>query len=156
MPLDALPLISQTFDHGQVTELRHAVASCAEASGLTGQRLDDLVLAVNELLTNAVRHGGGQGSLRMWRTNGAVVCEVSDHGSGIEPQRLTDRRRPAPDVSGGWGLWLARKLSDDLVVRTSPAGTTVLISMKIVRVESMDGHRRGEHKQADGGDIRRS
>ncbi|HWH01308.1 MAG TPA: ATP-binding protein, partial [Pilimelia sp.] len=55
------PLLARTFDAEQVTELRHAVARCAEESGLSGHPLEDFVLAVNELATNAVRHGGGRG-----------------------------------------------------------------------------------------------
>lgn len=131
VPIDASPLLAGTFDRGQVTELRHAVASFVEASGLSGQRLDDFVLAVNELLTNAVRHGGGQGRVRLWRDNGTMRCEVSDAGGGIASERLDDRSRPAPDVAGGWGLWLAKRLTDDMLVRTGPEGTTVEISCKI-------------------------
>ncbi|SCG33998.1 Anti-sigma regulatory factor (Ser/Thr protein kinase) [Micromonospora halophytica] len=111
-----------------MTELRHSVTSCAHAAGLDGQRLDDFVLAVNELITNAVRHGGGQGWLRLWWRSGELVCEVADHGRGISAQRLGDRSRPAADTAGGWGLWLARELSDAMEVETSAAGTTVRIS----------------------------
>lgn len=134
VPIDASPLIVQTFDRGQVTELRHVVASCAAASGIAGQRLDDFVLAVNELITNAVRHGGGRGRLRMWRGNHGVVCEVSDNGSGICAEQLASReRRPAPGTAGGWGLWLAGQLSDEMVLRTGPAGTTVRVSATLSR-----------------------
>ncbi|MDM4720624.1 ATP-binding protein [Micromonospora sp. WMMA1363] len=121
-------LIAEAFDGAQVTELRHSVTSCARAGGLWGQRLDDFVLAVNELITNAVRHGGGHGWLRMWQQRSALVCEVSDHGHGISTQRLVDRNRPAPDTAGGWGLWLARELSDTMEVETGNAGTIVRIT----------------------------
>ncbi|MFY1624810.1 ATP-binding protein [Micromonospora sp. WMMD723] len=128
VPIEPSLLIAEAFDQAQVTELRHSVSSCAHAAGLAGQRLDDFVLAVNELITNAVRHGGGRGWLRLWRRTGELVCEVSDHGSGISEQRLDDRSRPAPDTAGGWGLWLARELSDAMEVESGTAGTTVRIS----------------------------
>ncbi|MFJ8688037.1 ATP-binding protein [Micromonospora wenchangensis] len=128
VPIEPSLLIAEAFDQAQVTELRHSVSSCAHAAGLAGQRLDDFVLAVNELITNAVRHGGGRGWLRLWRRPGELVCEVSDHGSGISEQRLDDRSRPAPDTAGGWGLWLARELSDAMEVESGAAGTTVRIS----------------------------
>lgn len=118
----------QTFDAEQVTEVRHTVASRAKAADLRGQDLEDFVLAVNELMTNAVRHGGGRGWLRLWHHGGRVYCEVSDHGHGIAEERLEKRERPAPDTVGGWGLWLARQLSEDMTVGTGPAGTTVRIS----------------------------
>ncbi|RLP90287.1 MULTISPECIES: ATP-binding protein [unclassified Micromonospora] len=128
VPIEPALLIAEAFDKAEVTEIRHSVTSCANACGLIGQRLDDFVLAVNELITNAVRHGGGRGWLRLWQEPGVLVCEVADHGHGISAQRLGDRRRPAPDTAGGWGLWLARELTDAMEVATGTAGTTVRIT----------------------------
>ncbi|MGY0005208.1 ATP-binding protein [Micromonospora sp. I033] len=128
VPIEPSLLIAEAFSQAQVTELRHSVASCAHAAGLAGQRLDDFVLAVNELITNAVRHGGGQGRLRLWHAPDELVCEVADHGHGISVRRLSDRARPAPDTAGGWGLWLARELSDTMAVETGEAGTIVRIT----------------------------
>ncbi|MEU2610407.1 ATP-binding protein [Micromonospora sp. NPDC007271] len=128
VPIEPSLLIAEAFNQAQVTALRHSVASCAHAAGLRGQPLDDFVLAINELITNAVRHGGGQGRVRLWRQGGELVCEVADHGHGISAQQLSDRNRPAPDTAGGWGLWLARELSDSMVVDTGAAGTTVRIT----------------------------
>ncbi|MFR9780194.1 ATP-binding protein [Micromonospora sp. MS34] len=131
VPIEPSLLIAEAFDQAQVTELRHSVTSCAHVSGLSGQRLDDFVLAINELITNAVRHGGGQGWLRLWREDGELVCEVADHGHGISAQRLSDRNRPAPDKAGGWGLWLARQLSDTMAVESGEAGTVVRITAEV-------------------------
>lgn len=142
VPIEPSLLIAEAFDQAQVTELRHSVTSCVRAAGLTGQRLDDFVLAVNELITNAVRHGGGQGWLRLWRQAGQLLCEVADHGPGISARRLDDRSRPAPDTAGGWGLWLARELSDSMEVETGAAGTTVRISTGVGAPEHIGRHRR--------------
>ncbi|MGW0431329.1 ATP-binding protein [Micromonospora sp. NPDC003197] len=132
VPSLGLPvLVAEAFDGAEVTGLRHAVASYAEESGLAGQRLDDFVLAVNELITNAVRHGGGRGWLRLWREDSTVRCEVTDSGEGIDTDQLGQRTRPAPDTAGGRGLWLARQLSDDMVVSTGARGTTVRISTAV-------------------------
>ncbi|GAA1841182.1 ATP-binding protein [Asanoa iriomotensis] len=127
-PAAGPPLLVETFARGQVTDLRHSFAACAEAAGLRDQRLDDFVLAVNELITNAVRHGGGAGRLRLWRVGATLVCEVSDGGGGIGAERLASNERPTPDTAGGWGLWLAGQLSDSMVVTSGPAGTTVEIT----------------------------
>ncbi|MFG1602783.1 ATP-binding protein [Actinoplanes sp. NPDC049265] len=123
-------LLSQSFDRGRVTGLRHAVASCAGQAGLSGSRLDDFVVAANELMTNAVRHGGGLGHVALWREAGSVVCEVSDHGRGIVDPALDHPHRPQAGEPGGWGLWLAAELTDDLRLNTSPEGTTVRISTR--------------------------
>jgi serine/threonine-protein kinase RsbW len=87
------------------------------------------VVAVNELLTNAVRHGGGAGQVRLWHADAAVVCEVADHGPGLTgPGR---RDRPAVDQPGGWGLFLADELTDSFDLQTGAEGTTVRISTRI-------------------------
>ncbi|GGM28356.1 MULTISPECIES: ATP-binding protein [Micromonospora] len=151
MPIEPFVLIAEAFDEGRVTELRHSVTSCAHAAGLRGQGLDDFVLAVNELITNAVRHGGGQGWLRLWPAAGQLVCEVADHGPGISTQRLDDRSRPAPETAGGWGLWLARELSDAMEVETGLSGTTVRISAAITVLAEQTGEHQAGHRagQAD-------
>lgn len=113
-----------------MTALRHTITSAAAAAGLSGERLDDFVVAVNELLTNAVRHGGGRGRVQLWREADAVVCEVRDSGPGLPAERLDHRDRPAPDQPGGWGLWLAGRLTDSFETTTGD-GTTVRISSRI-------------------------
>jgi serine/threonine-protein kinase RsbW len=113
------------FDHSRVSVLRHAVASRAGHAGLSGDRLDDFVVAVNELLTNAVRHGGGAGRVELWREDDAVVCEVSDHGGGLAGAAPADR--PPPVQLGGRGLWLAGELTDELVINSGEQGTAVRI-----------------------------
>ncbi|HEY0534649.1 MAG TPA: ATP-binding protein [Actinoplanes sp.] len=119
------------FDRSTITALRHAVASCAAGAGLSGDRLDDFVVAINELLTNAVRHGGGAGGLTLRHTGDRVVCEVSDRGPGL-PGPLDGHRtgRPAAGQSGGWGLWLAEELTDDFEMTTGSGGTTVRVSSR--------------------------
>ena len=123
-------LLSQSFDHSTITALRHAVASTAGRCGLTGDRLDDFVVAVNELLTNAIRHGGGQGRVRVWVLDGSVVCEVSDAGAGIAGERPPRPPRPVADQPGGWGLWLAEELTDGFELSTGDDGTTVTVSSR--------------------------
>jgi anti-sigma regulatory factor (Ser/Thr protein kinase) len=124
-------LLTEAFDHSRVTALRHAVASCAGASGLCGDRLDDFVVAVNELLTNAVRHGGGHGRLTLWRDGTSVVCEVSDVGVGLGDTRTDPENRPRLDTPGGWGLWLAAELTDRMDISSDRNGTSVRIASAV-------------------------
>jgi len=100
-------------------------------AGLAGDRLDDFVVAVNELLTNAVRHGGGLGRVAVWRQDGELVCEVSDSGAGLAEPRPPGHVRPAADQPGGWGLWLAEELTDTFQLRTGNGGTTVRVSSHV-------------------------
>jgi anti-sigma regulatory factor (Ser/Thr protein kinase) len=105
--------------------------SAASAAGLDGERLDDFVVAVNELLTNAVRHGGGMGRVAVWRAGSSVVCEVSDSGGGLAQPVPVRPTRPAADQPGGWGLWLAEELTDSFEITTGIGGTTVRVSSRV-------------------------
>ena len=124
---EAKPLLTLVFDADRITALRHTVSRAAENVGLKGQRLEDFVLAVNEVVTNAVRHAGGHGRLRMWLHGGSVRCEVVDEGTGIPSERLDGYELPPSFAVSGRGLWLARHLCDLLTVQTGPTGTKITL-----------------------------
>ena len=112
--------LDQLFDRSGLAGLRAAVAAHAEELG-AGERLGDVVLVAHELATNVVRHGGGQGRLRLWSANGHIVCRVSDSGPGlIDP----GPEEPSPRQMGGRGLLIARRMATVRIV-TGPDGTTV-------------------------------
>jgi anti-sigma regulatory factor (Ser/Thr protein kinase) len=112
---------------GRLRELRRAVAGYAIDAGLAPGRVDDLVLAVDEVATNSLIHGGGRGVLRAWTDGDSVVHEVRDRGQIDEP--LVGRRRPAPDQTAGRGLWVVNELCDLVQIRSSAAGTVVRMHM---------------------------
>jgi anti-sigma regulatory factor (Ser/Thr protein kinase) len=107
--------------------IRRHVAAFAAAAGL-GERSDDLVIATHEVAANSVRHGGGAGVLRTWRTATGAACEIQDAGFIAEP--LVGRLRPPVTAIGGKGIWLANQLCDLVQVRSSRAGTTVRLRMR--------------------------
>ncbi|WP_433048052.1 ATP-binding protein [Dactylosporangium sp. CS-033363] len=125
-------LLVEDFDVALITPIRHAVSRGAAVAGLEGQRLEDFVLAVNEIVTNAVRHAGGGGTLRLWTSEGTLHCEVVDKGAGIPTERLNgDGALPPSSAISGRGLWLARHLVDDVTVTTGEAGTIVRLSSAV-------------------------
>ena len=84
------------FERATLAEVRRLVAEVSERAGLPPSRREDLVLAVNELATNSVRHGGGHGIVRVWRDEDALRCEVRDRGRIDDPLvgRRAASRRP--------------------------------------------------------------
>ena len=116
------------FDADSLAECRRRVYWQGTRAGLGVARTNDLVLAVNEILTNSVRHGGGTGVLRIWQDRGTLVCEVRD-GGRIDDLRA-DRRRPRPDQTGGRGLWIANQLCDLVQLRSLADGSVVRVSMR--------------------------
>src|SRR5947209_13078514 len=73
--------LDQLFDDDSLYLVRAAVAAHASEAGLPGGRVGDVVLAVHELAANAVRHGAGQGRVRLWITGNGIRCEVTDAGA---------------------------------------------------------------------------
>src|SRR6202012_1926616 len=73
-------ILAQDFDVGSLFALRAAFSPHAAAAGLAGNRLYDVVTVAHELAANAVRHGAGQGRLRLWIRDRVLHCEVSDAG----------------------------------------------------------------------------
>src|SRR5258705_6962452 len=69
--------LDQTFDEGDLVSLRRSVAAHADRTKLGQSRVNDLVLIAYELATNAVRHGGGHGRLRLWLARGGVPFPVN-------------------------------------------------------------------------------
>ncbi|MGW3965628.1 ATP-binding protein [Amycolatopsis sp. NPDC005003] len=69
-----------------------------------GAAVDDALLVVTELATNALRHGRGEPVLRLSVDGGDVRIEVFDDNPAPPV------RRPAGD-DGGWGLALVDRLS---------------------------------------------
>lgn len=109
--------------------LRGAVATFAADALFASERIDDLVLAVDELATNSIYHGGGRGRLRMWTEDATTLqCEVSDRGSFVEP--LVGRIQPTPDQWRGRGLWLANQLCDLVQIRSDHAGSVVRLQIR--------------------------
>jgi anti-sigma regulatory factor (Ser/Thr protein kinase) len=109
-------------------ELRGMVAQRAESFGIDDRRIADLVLAVNEVATNSLRHGGGSGVVRIWTTGDELVCEVADHGSIADP--LVGRHIPTGRQTSGFGLWIVNQLCDLVQVRTSAGATVVRMHMR--------------------------
>ena len=130
------PLPEPPADHGHLTfsaarlkALRDFVTEHAKTAGMEESRVIDLVLSVNELATNSIRHAGGGGVLRVWRDDETLLCEVWDAGRIVEP--LVGRSRPMPDQLGGRGIWVANALCDLVQVRSSLTGTVVRVHMRV-------------------------
>jgi anti-sigma regulatory factor (Ser/Thr protein kinase) len=113
------------FGLGDLPALRRTVGDLATAAGLSRSRADELVLAVNEIATNAVVHGRSPATARVWREDGELIFEVSDGGEGIVDV-LAGQLTPSATSRGGRGLWLTRLVCDAVEIRNG-SGCTVAI-----------------------------
>jgi anti-sigma regulatory factor (Ser/Thr protein kinase) len=117
--------VAMSFGGGDLRRLRSFVAGHAQQAGLEGESANGVVLAVGEIASNSIRHGGGDGELRIWTEGRVLICEVSDRGHITSP--LVGRVRPSPRAGGGAGLWLANQLCDLVQISSSARGTVVRV-----------------------------
>jgi anti-sigma regulatory factor (Ser/Thr protein kinase) len=94
----------------------------AEDMGFATARVADIALVASELATNSVRHGGGAGRLRIWRSSTGLVLDAIDAGSIAAP--LAGREKPA-GMDGGYGLWIANQVADLVQIRMTQTGSIV-------------------------------
>ena len=105
---------------------RWLVSRRAEEAGL-GERSEDFMLAVNEVLSNSLQHTGEGGTLRLWLDEDGLVCEVRDRGHIAHP--MIGREEPGIGQIGGHGMWLVNLVCDLVQVRSSDLGTTTRMRM---------------------------
>jgi anti-sigma regulatory factor (Ser/Thr protein kinase) len=101
----------------------------AREVGLPDGRATDLMLAVSEVAANTLRHTRSSGTMAIWHNADEIVCEIHDEGVITDPQ--VGRRKPAPDATGGHGLWIVRQVCDLVELNSDGNGTTVRMHMAL-------------------------
>jgi anti-sigma regulatory factor (Ser/Thr protein kinase) len=129
-PLEDTDPTLRVDDLTEVHGLRAGVRRAATSSGLPPDSVDQYVLAVNEIATNALMHGRPPVRIRLWSIPGRLLCTVSDTGPGVQDPfagyRAVGRQQLA---RGGLGLAIARQSCDHLDFKTLPDGFTVRLAL---------------------------
>ena len=110
---------------------RDLAARAADASLPAGSEpaLEDFLLAVDEMTTNALRHGRPPVDLRLWADEKRLVCTVTDRGAGLQDPFIGYGPAHGDDLSlGGMGLWLARQLCDHVDITVADDGVRVRLT----------------------------
>lgn len=119
--------LETSFDLTGLHRLRAAIAAHATQMGLSEERLASLLIVATELATNAIRHAGGSGWLRVFREDGQIVCQVGDDGPGIDEPGQAGLHPVPLTAQGGRGLWIVRRLSDHVTIDCEMPGTVVTV-----------------------------
>ncbi|MEV6806432.1 ATP-binding protein [Streptomyces sp. NPDC051132] len=121
---------SMAVPHGPagVGEARRRMRAQLRGGGVAESVIDDAVLILSELLSNACKHGrplggapAGDGDVRAaWRVDagGRLIVEVTDGGGPTRPAPAT----PSVTAHGGRGLNIITALADDWGVRDEARG----------------------------------
>ncbi|MFJ3222329.1 ATP-binding protein [Streptomyces sp. NPDC086783] len=125
-------LLHSRFAGGDLPRLRVLVEGHATLAGLVEPRRDDFVVAMDAVATNAVQHGGGDGTLVLLRRGGELECRISDRGPGCTEAVLADLPHAPGASAEGAGLWLTRLVADRLSITPGAPGTTVSFAMRLL------------------------
>nr|WP_237529457.1 ATP-binding protein [Streptomyces sp. SID5469] len=131
-----------------VGKARHRMRDQLRTGGVADSVIDDAVLILSELLSNACRHGrplgdalAGDGDVRAaWRVDdcGRLTVEVTDGGGPTRPVPAT----PSVTARGGRGLNIITALAEDWGVRDDARGE---VTVWVVMHGDVDaGHRRDD------------
>jgi anti-sigma regulatory factor (Ser/Thr protein kinase) len=110
--------------------LRQQIRHHAADAGLTGTRLENLLLAANEAAVNVLEHGGGSGTLTVWHDETRLTVDVVDTAGRLMPRDVY-RRRSAHQASRGVGLWLMGRLCDEFTIRQGSGRSRVRLRMRL-------------------------
>ncbi|MFJ1998374.1 ATP-binding protein [Streptomyces asiaticus] len=114
-------------DPAAVGRARHAATGALRGWGVPEDTVDDIVLMVDELVTNAIEHATGPVWLRLRLRRGCcVICKVGD-GCHEAPQL----RHSDPDAENGRGLFLVAALADAFGARITRTGKVIWFRRRV-------------------------
>ena len=110
----ALPM-----DAARLLRARHRIADYLYAHGLPDDAVDDVVLTVEEAMTNAVCHSEATTDLEVALdlAGDELALRVRDHGKGFDITRFDPARQPDLLAPQGRGLYLMSALMDEFELR---------------------------------------
>ena len=120
-----------------LTEIRCFVQEKALALGLDPAMIPNVILAVDEAVSNVIAHGyqcqEGVVEIEVGQERDALVIRVRDEAPPFDPTVV-----PPPDVTlplerrvpGGLGIHLIRKIMDEMTHRVTPQGGNELTLVK--------------------------
>jgi anti-sigma regulatory factor (Ser/Thr protein kinase) len=113
------------YASSSVRSARRRLAADLVERGVTHTLIDDAVLVLSEILSNALKHArpltAGKIRVRWDVQDGSVQMEVTDGGGPTVPHPAT----PSLSSLGGRGLGIVASLVADWGVRQAPGETTV-------------------------------
>ena len=109
-----------------ITLSRLALSGLSRVRPLTDETLADLKLALTEACSNSVRHAydddSGHVAISFELRDDRLIVEVSDDGTGFEPDAAGDGDEGAELSEGGLGIAIIRSIADEVEIGGGPDG----------------------------------
>jgi anti-sigma regulatory factor (Ser/Thr protein kinase) len=96
-------------DVGELPGVRAQLRRTASPDAPDPDLLDQLILALDEMASNALRHGGGEVRATVRLTENAYLIEVSDRAASAPPTPAVGR----DPSEGGLGLYLIAEMATE-------------------------------------------
>lgn len=123
-------------------EVRAQVEHWLDRAGWSPELTGQVVLAIDEALTNAIRHGyQGRprcrielGLRQVWSDEGwpGVEVLVRDFGAQVDPEKICGRSLDDPQP-GGLGVHIIRSVMDEVNYSCPPDGGMQLVMRKLLK-----------------------
>lgn len=140
-PIEHRPPEVDQPDVKKLRRLRRRIRDAARSQAMTGPVVDDFILAVNEVVSEALSRRVGPVSLRVWLDPARLVAHVSHPGSGPDPLSgflLPDRR-----TNGALRMPIARRFAGRVDISPGPDSFIRLVSYPEAYAAAGDGPVRG-------------
>jgi len=124
-PLEQTPAAVELADPTP-TEVRQAIATVSDLVDLSDEDRTGLLVAVSEVVTNAILYGAAPVRTRIWTGPDRILVTVTDRGEGVTDP-FAGLTFPASSQPGGRGLSLAHQLCGYVQLRHDTAGFTVCL-----------------------------
>ena len=104
---------------------------------LSEEKLGNILLAVTEAATNAIKHAN-KGDINKkvyidaFVEGSNLIIKVKDEGNGFDPESIPDPTEPENLLKdSGRGVYLMRFYMDDLEYKKTPTGMELILTVKI-------------------------
>jgi len=107
-------------------EVRQSIAALSDLVDLSEEDRTGLLVAVSEVVTNAILYGAAPVRARIWTAPDRILVTVTDGGPGVSDP-FAGLTFPASSQPGGRGLVLAHQLCGYVQLRHDAGGFTVCL-----------------------------
>ena len=152
-------VVSLTSERCELAGARAVVREVAERHGFAKAIVDLIVLAVEEVLANVIRHGYGGRSGEPIEMRFEPVCDggrrglrvvVRDYGRQVDPSSI--QPRALDEVrAGGLGVHIIRSVMDDVEYSCPHGGGMLLRMVKYLDSEAGAGEAEAARQSGSGG-----
>lgn len=125
-------------DLDNLKKVRDFIEETTQLTGLADEITGELLLAVDEAVTNIIVHGCPEGGcaieLEVQGDPGSCIIRIRDDAPLFDPTTMREPDLDIPplerDVSGGFGVYLFKHLVDQTSYRITPDGRNELTLLK--------------------------